>query len=371
MMEQISLMRQNVQELTQDAQDARAFIESMRSDVFEERVYVFTPKGMVIDLPVGATPVDFAYRIHTEVGHSCRGARVNGRWVPLDYQLKMGEQVDILTSKRPSPSWDWLNEELGFVKTNRARQKIKQWFRRQSREENVTRGRTVVDRELKRLGLSPELSVEDVAELFTKYYQREEDFYAAVGTGDVTGKRIANRLESYVRKRDAEEAQLPEPEDAPPPLPPSSAGKVNIRGTGGLLTNVARCCAPLPGEEIIGYVTRGRGVTIHRRDCANILSLQAENRERLIEVEWGTEEEQTFAVQIIISAYDRSGLLHDISGVLANEKVNMTSIKTSKRDQYNIVPIYITMEIPHLAKLNRVLGKIEQVPNVIDAHRIS
>ncbi len=366
--QEVAWMRQSVQDFGQES--GEAFVELMKADIFQDRVFVFTPQAKLIDLPAGATPLDFAYHIHTDIGHRCRGAKVDGRWVTLNYQLKTGERVEIITSKTVAPSRDWLNEELGYVKTHRAREKIAQWFRRQGREDNVAQGGAIVERELKRLGLTD--SVEDVARLFAKRYQRIEDFLAAVGIGDVSSERIANRLEELIQSRTAEKAkdiELPEPVPEPPQALPSSAGKVFIRGTGDLLTHVARCCNPLPGEAIIGYVTRGKGVTIHKRECPNVLQMGVEDRERLIEVEWG-KEETTFPVRVLVRAYDRSRLFHDISGVVANENLNMTAVTTSKRDRYNVVPIYITMEVPNLAKLHRVLGKIEQVSNVIDARRV-
>ena len=362
--DQIAQMRQSVQELRQDSGDAQDFIKTMRSDVFQDRVYVFTPKGRVIDLPAGATPLDFAYHIHTEIGHRCRGARVNGRWTPLNYQLRTGEQVQIITGRTGGPSRDWLNEELGFVKTSRATQKIKQWFRQEGREQNISRGWAIVEQEIKRLGLS--WTIDEVYNLFSKHFQRREDFLAAVGVADITSERIVNRIEDVLHREGGGE-ELPEPEIAPPP-PPQSVGKVVIQGAGELLTRVALCCKPLPGEEIIGYVTRGRGVTIHRRDCPNILRLELAERDRLIEMDWGNEEE-TFAVQVIVTAYDRSALLRDITALMGNEGVNIVSVKTGKRDRYNILPIYLTLEVPNLRKLNRVLGKAEQIPNVIEARR--
>ncbi|MFP4344858.1 MAG: TGS domain-containing protein, partial [Anaerolineales bacterium] len=326
------------------------------------------PKGKVIDLPKGATPVDFAYHIHTEVGHRCRGARVNGQWTPLDYPLQTGDQVEIITGRKGGPSRDWVNEELGFAKTNRARQKIKQWFRQQSREENTAQGQTIVEREIKRLGLG--VTLEEVAGCFSKRYQNADDFFAAVGVGDLTTERIAHRIEDVLRRRELEEQiEIPPVAEAQsPPPPPQTTAEIDIQGAGDFLTRVARCCNPLPGEEIIGYVTRGKGVTIHRNDCPNILRLGREERERIIELDWGRQQE-TFAVQVVITAYDRSRLLHDISTVLVNEDVNMVAVKTGKRDRYNIIPIYITLEIPNLSKLNRVLGKIEQIRNVINTHR--
>jgi GTP pyrophosphokinase len=367
-MRHISLMRQSVQEYTQDAGDARSFIASIRSDVFRERVYVFTPKGKVIDLPIGATPLDFAYYVHTEVGHGCRGARVNGAWTPLDYQLRTGDQVEIITGRKGGPSRDWINEELGFTKTNRARQKIKQWFRRRTREQNADQGRAVVEKILKRLGL--DIPIEEVAGFFRKRYHRTDEFLAAVGMGDITGGAVVSRLEAYISEQTEDETYDEElAEDFPPPPPEMETGSISVRGTGGLLTHLAKCCNPLPGEEIIGYVTRGHGVSIHRKDCSNVLQLSPKDQERLIEVGWGGAEQHTFPVQIVIHAYDRSRLLHDISGVVANNDINIAAVSTGKRDRYNIMPVYITLEVPDLSTLTRVLMKIEQISNVIDAHR--
>ncbi len=369
MLQHLSTLRQSVQEASQDEEDPQELIDTVRTDVFGDRVFVFTPKGKVIDLPRGATPIDFAYHIHTEVGHRCRGARVNNQWMPLNYELQTGQQVEIILGRRGGPSRDWINEELGFTRTNRARQKIKQWFRQQSREENADQGRTMVEREIKRLGLK--VSAEEVAGFFSKRFQHPDDFFAAVGVGDVTSERIAHRIEDVLRRRreEAEEDELVLPEEekqvekAPPRSPP-----VEIQGTGNYLTRLAGCCRPLPGESVIGYVTRGRGVSIHRSDCATILRLMREEPERVIELDWGKQKE-TFPAEVIVTAYHRSRLLHDISTVLANEDVDLLSVKTGKRDRYNIVPIHVTVEVPDLIKLNRVLGKIEQLPNVIETRR--
>ena len=367
-MQRISTVRQSVREYTKEAGDARSFIASIRSDVFQDRVYVFTPRGKVIDLPVGATPLDFAYYVHTEVGHTCRGAKVDGRWTPLHYQLKTGEQVEIITGRKSGPSRDWLNEELGYIKTNRARQKITQWFRRQGREQNVAQGRVVVDKLLKRLKLV--LIVDEVAELFRKRYPNVEDFLAAVGIGDLTSEVISRRLEVYISQFAEKEEEEEEDLYVGPPLPPPEVMTegINIRGTGGLLTHLGRCCNPLPGEEIVGYVTRGRGVTVHRQDCPNILRMGPQDQERLIEVDWG-EEKHTFPIQVIVTAYDRSGLLRDVSDVVANNDVNMAAVSTGKCDRDNILPVYMTLEVPDLSTLTRVLMKVEQIRNVISAER--
>jgi len=365
LMEQISSIQQSVKELTSETKDARDFVDSIRLDVFQDRVFAFTPKGKVVDLPTGATPLDFAYYVHTEVGHGCRGARVNGRWTNLDYQLQTGDQVRIITGRKGGPSRDWLNEDLGYVKTNRARQKIRHWFRRQGREENIARGQEMLEKVLKRLSLT--LSEKEVFELFKKRLNTVDEFLAALGIGDVSSDAVVSRLEQYVREREIDAEEWPE-EVVMPPAPEIETADIQIRGAGGLLTNLAQCCSPLPGEDIIGYVTRGRGVTIHRRDCPNVLNMTSSDQERLIEVNWGTEE-RTFAVQVTVTAYDRSGLIHDISGILADRKINMASVSTGKRDRYHILPVYMTLDVPDLKTLSWVLAKIEQIPNVIEARR--
>ncbi len=364
LLDQISEIRESVQQLTQETKDARSFIDSIRLDVFQDRVFAFTPKGKVIDLPAGATPLDFAYYVHTEVGHGCRGARVNGRWTNLDYQLQTGDQVEIIVGRKGGPSRDWLNEELGYIKTSRARQKIRYWFRRQGREENIVRGREMLERILKRLSLR--LSEEDVAELFRRRFNTSEELLSALGMGDLSSDAVVSRLERVVREREIEEEVWEE--EAVPPAPEIETTGIHIRGTGGVLTHLAQCCNPLPGEEIIGYVTRGRGVTIHRRDCPNVLNMPVQDQDRLIEVSWG-EEERTFSVQVTVTAYDRSGLIHDISGVVADRRINMAALSTGKRDRYNIIPVYMTLDVPNLKTLTRILAKIEQLPNVVEAKR--
>jgi GTP pyrophosphokinase len=343
----------SMMEWRQEYTDPGEFIDAMKTDVFQDRVYAFTPKGKLIELPLGATPVDFAYHIHTEIGHRCRGARVNGKLVGLDYQLKNGDQVEILTSRHGGPSRDWLNPTLGFTKTNRARTKIRQWFRRQDREQNIVQGREIVERELKRLGL--EISHEAAAKLFG--YEKLDDFLAAIGFGDINTQQVAGKI-AETRAREQEERPFI------PPAPVQTIEGIQVQGTGGLLTRLAQCCTPLPGDDIVGYVTRGRGVTIHRRDCPNILRLQ--DTERLIEVGWGART-QTVPTAIYITAYDRPKLLSEISAIIGAEDINITAANHTL--QNNISTFYITLEINDIAQLSRVLTKIERVPNVIEARR--
>ena len=348
----------SLMEWRQEVTDAWEFIDSLKSDVFQwDRVYTFTPKGDIVDLPSGSTPIDFAYHIHTEIGHRCRGAKVNGKMVALDYKLQNGDQVNILAAKRGRPSRDWLNLHLGYIKTSRARQKIRQWFRRQDRAESVAQGRQLLEKELKRLGLDQK-NYDEVAALFK--FDKVEDLLAAIGYGDVNVQQIAARL--VEAEKEEEEPVLPE---APPP-PPEVSG-VTVRGVGDLLTRVAGCCHPLPGDPVVGYVTRGRGITIHRQDCRNVLYL--EDRDRLIEVAWGEDFEQVFPVMIEVLAYDRTGLMRDITEIVAGEKMNITSANVATHPKDNIAVITATLEISSILQLSRVLSKIERLSNVFEARR--
>jgi GTP pyrophosphokinase len=334
----------------------------MKTEVFQDRVYTFTPKGDIVDLPAGATPIDFAYHIHTDIGHRCRGAKVHGRLVSLNYQLKTGDQVEILTANRGGPSLDWLNTNLGYVNTARARDKIRVWFRKQNRDKHIASGREVLERELKRLGLLDTMPFETVTRWFN--YEKLEDFLAAVGAGDINGAQIANRI-LEMERRDQEEKERSILKAKPPTAPSAdSSNGVNILGTGGLLVNLARCCNPMPGDKIVGYVTRGRGVTVHREDCPNVSA----EPERLIDVTWGrVMQEQRYTVPIEIVAYDREALMRDISTIIADEQVNMTTVNVLIRQ--NIATFQLTIEIGSMNQLTRILTRLERIPSVVEARR--
>jgi RelA/SpoT family (p)ppGpp synthetase len=337
-----------------EADDADDFIEAMRTDVFQDRVYTFTPNGKLVDLPAGATPIDFAYHIHTEIGHRCRGARVNGKMVSLNRQLRNGDQVEILTTQRGGPSRDWLNPNLELVVTSRARSKIRRWFRQQDREQNINLGREIVERELRHLGLE-HLGHEAIAQLFA--FEKLEDLHAAVGFGDINTQQIASKI--------AEARRLEEDESFTVPTPPTpTAEGIQIQGISGLLTRIAHCCNPLPGNDIVGYVTRGQGVTIHRCDCPNILRQQ--DKERLIEVSWGIRPETT-PVTIYVNAYDRPKLFAEVSNIIGADGINILDLKSDI--QQGIAKLYITIGINDFAQLSRLLAKIEQRPNVVEARR--
>jgi guanosine-3',5'-bis(diphosphate) 3'-pyrophosphohydrolase len=347
-------------EWRQDVEDAREFVDGMKSDVFGDRVYVFTPRGDIIDLPAGATPIDFAYHVHTEIGHRCRGAKVGGKLVPLDYALKTGDQVDILTSKRGGPSRDWLNPHLGLVRTQRARAKIRRWFKLQAREQNITQGKSILERELRQLGLS-NVNLEQIARKFD--YKTFDDFAEAIGCGDIAAGKIANGL---VNGDEVVDDFFDLPEAPPDQLGKESTGDVAVRGLKGLLTNMARCCNPTPGDDIVGYITRGRGATIHRADCPNILRIR--DRERLVQVSWGVPS-NTFPVPIRVKAFDRDGLMRDVSTLLADEKINMNKVRVDVT-RGNTAIFDLIIEVRDVEHLSRVLDRLEGLDNVFEAQRV-
>ena len=362
--QRLSYLRR-LMEFGPDVNDASQFVDTVKSEVFQDRVYSVTPNGDIIDLPVGATPIDFAYHIHTDVGDRCRGAKINGRLVPLNYKLKMGDQVEILTAKRGGPSMDWLNPDLDYAVTNRARTKIRHWLRKQNRDKHIIMGRDVLERELKRLGVLDKVTFGSVARLL--HFDKLEDFQAAIGAGDVTGSQVTNRVLEDERRKAAEtvsEADLLKPRSRPTGT--NITKGVSIMGAGGLLVNLARCCSPMPGDDIIGYITRGRGVTVHRGDCPNIIAMR--DVERLIDVSWGTaDEEQRYIVPVEVVAFDREGLLREISTIIADQKVNISSIEVTTRQ--HIATLHLQLEIANNQQLTRILAKIELIRSVVEARR--
>jgi GTP pyrophosphokinase len=348
----------SLMEWRQDVIDASEFVDGLKSDVFEDRVYLFTPRGDIIDLPAGSTPIDFAYHVHTDVGHRCRGAKVNGKLVSLDYQLKTGEKVEVLTAKRGGPSLDWLNPNLGLVKTQRARSKIRRWFKVQAREKNINQGKTVLEKELRRLGLS-QLNIEKLAKEFD--FRSIEVLYEAIGNGDISISRIVNHLTVPEVENNGYEL-IAKPSTEAGITPPDS---VVILGLRGLLTNFARCCNPTPGDDIVGYITRGRGATIHRQDCPNIMRIK--DRERLVMVSWG-EAKNTYPVPVQVKAYDRDGLMRDVSTLIAEEGINMGKVAVEVNN--NLAVFDIVLEVRDLAQLSKVLDRLENLANVLEAHRV-
>jgi GTP pyrophosphokinase len=352
----------SLRRLLDHQEDDEELLEDFRSELFADRVFVLTPKGQIMDLPRGATPLDFAYAVHTAVGHRCRGAKVNGRIVPLVYALQNGEQVEVLTAKEGAPSRDWMNPSMGFLKTSSARGKVRHWFRQRDQEGNLADGRAILEREIKRLGVSnPDL--QELAKHFGM--PRPDDLLVAVGRGDLTPTQLDGALR--VPEIPAEEA-VPISKPRRSVKPSGEADEISVQGVGNLLTQFARCCRPVPGDPIVGFITRGKGITIHRQDCVNVLKMPVDQRGRLLEVGWG-DEASAYAVDLHIEAFDRQGLLRDITQVMANEKVNVISAntRTDKNDQ--AVVMDLTVEISGTAQLGTVLHKILQIPNVLEARR--
>jgi GTP pyrophosphokinase len=337
-----------------DVHDAAEFVESMRSDVFQDRVYIFTPRGDIIDLPAGATPIDFAYHVHTDIGHCCRGARVNGKLVPLYQALKTGDQVEILTAKRGTPSRDWLNVNLGLVRTQRARSKIKIWFKKQEDEQNLAQGRDSLEKELQRLGLK-DINFEKIARDLN--YKTPEEMFIELGNGDLSVNKI---IKQFAQHEESDEIF----EINPSATPATSTNAIEVVGLKGMLSSMAHCCNPMPGDPVVGFITRGRGATIHRQDCPNIL--QTKERERLLQVGWGRVE-RTYPVPIQIKAYDRQGLVSDISNLLADESINIADVKVNVNR--SMADLRIIIEVKDLTQLSRILARIENLPNIMEAHR--
>jgi GTP pyrophosphokinase len=333
---------------------AEEFLESVRTDVFSDQVFVYTPKGDVKDLPKGSTPLDFAYRIHTDLGNRCIGAKVNGKLVPLNTELHNGDIVEIMASKGTrAPSRDWLNQNLGYIKTTHARSKIKQWFTKQERTENVERGREILDKFMRHLGIKF-TEREKISKLFS--YDTIDEFYAALGYGGVTTQQIASRLAP-------EQPEVVKPTGTTPAK--VSTSSIRVLGAGDMLTSLAQCCNPVPGDEIIGFVTRNRGVSVHRKDCINIIN--EEEKERLIEVDWG-QTGTTYPVSVVVDAFNRVGLARDITVVVAAEKVNIANMNVSEKPDQQAM-ISITIDIEDLGQLSRVLSRIEGVRGVINVTR--
>lgn len=342
-------------------------IARFKQEIFEDRVYVITPKGRIMDLPAGSTPLDFAYHVHTHVGHRCRGAKVNGRMVQLTQALRNGDQVEILTARDGAPSRDWLIPQLGYLVSPRARAKVKAWFRQQDHEHNSGQGRSLVERELHRLGAG-DLKYEELAREFSTAPTLEA-FFALVGSGDITTAQLAGAVQRLVG---VPAARTPAPlrVSRPGKTARRSDGGIKVRGVGNLLTHIARCCHPVPPDPIIGFITRGRGVTIHRRDCRSLSRTGREQTEsRLIDVAWGHADDRTYPVDIAIEAHDYHGLLRDISAVMAATEVNITALQSAVDRSTGIAGIQLTVEIADLEQLSHLLNRLHQLPRIIGARR--
>ena len=344
-------------EWQQEASGTEDFLESVKTDVFRDQVFVFTPRGDVRVMPAGSTPIDFAYRIHTDLGHHCNGARINGRITQLNTVLQTGDIVEILRGRRSAgPSRDWLSTELGYLGSSHSRQKVRQWFRRQERGENVARGRELFERERKRMGLGE--VPDDLHRDFN--YESFEDLLAAIGYGDVSLQNLSNKLIDH----HVEPVTLPLP--STPTVPPARAApSVRVLGSAGLHVTLARCCGPLPGDDILGYITRSRGVTVHRRSCHN--TRNGAESERFVECDWGRSGE-LYSAGVAVHAWDRVGLLRDISTFVANERVNMVGVSTQEHSD-RTTTVHLTLETEGRAQVSRLMGRLDGVRGVISVAR--
>jgi GTP pyrophosphokinase len=347
--------------------DGSEFVAQVQGDVEQDRIYVFTPDGHVVDLPTGATPIDFAYRVHTQVGNTCRGAKIHGRIVPLTYSLQTGDQVSIMTAKGGAPSRDWMNPNLGYVHASRTRSKISHYFKQQDKDKNCTAGRLLVEREMRRMAISGV----DYGQLSTTInFKSADDMYAALGAGDLRLAQIVNAAQQQVEPSFKPKKQLDLTLLTGKSKPTSSgSGDIQIAGVGNLLTTLASCCKPVPGDAIMGFVTLNRGVSVHRQDCLNILNMAEQDRQRIIDVDWSSQSEHTYPVDIFIEAIDRPGLLSEVIMVLGNEHVNLGNVNTQVDKATHSATISMTIDIPRLDLLGRILDKISQLPNVLDVRR--
>jgi GTP pyrophosphokinase len=353
--ERLAWLRQLL-EWQRDLAGAEEFVDAVKTDIFRDQVFVYTPKGDIKDMPAGATPLDFAYRIHTDLGHRCVGSKVNGRLVALNTGLQNGDVVEILTSRNSrGPSRDWLNSNLGYVKTGHSREKIRQWFRKQERAENIEKGREMLEKELRRLALDLSKMQDRILELFS--YSDMDSLLAAIGFGEISTHQVAVRIAGLLRQDE-------EPDysnwEGRPTRQVGNGAAVQVLGTGDVLTQIARCCNPVPGDPITGFVTRSRGVSIHRADCHAVLNSQ--EPERLIEVEWGSTG-RLYPVGVRIEAWDRVGLLRDVTTMIAEEKVNMLAVRTVDHDD-RTVTVQATLETTGIEQLSRLFSRLETIRGV-------
>jgi GTP pyrophosphokinase len=334
-------------------------LASLQAEIFEDRVYALSPRGEVVDLPKGATPLDFAYHVHTNLGHRCRGARVNGRMVPLNHKLVNGDSVEIIPAKQPHPSRDWFVPQLGYLASQRNRAKVRAWFRKQDEVQNREQGRQMLERELDRLGVR----VPSIPELLTDLgLPNIEALHQGLGEGELTLAQVAGAIHRRMHEREPPKTRVPT----------KAAGEVRspgmvVDGVGDLMSTIARCCRPVPPEEILGYITLGRGVSIHRASCANLVRLRDVNPQRVLAVDWGrASPERTFPVAVMIEAFDRRGLVRDISGVLADEHISIEAMNSTANAD-NIALVDVTVKVHGLDELSRLLSRFSSLPNVIRA----
>ena len=330
--------------------------------IFNDRVYVFTPAGDILELPEGATPLDFAYTIHSDIGHRCIGAKINSKIVPLTYNLKTGDRIEILTSKNAKPSRDWLNASLGFLKTSRAKSKILHWYRKENFEKNIVLGQDILDKELRRLGITLQINMDLLVKKLN--YKNKDEIFAALGSQELKLTTITSLLSQKTVATDIDKIVIPKFSKT------HIAGDFHIHGIDNLLTRIANCCKPIPGDKILGYITKGNGVTIHREDCSNVLHALKTKPERILITSWGSDIAKKYSVDIVIRAIDRKGLVRDITTILADEGVMVVGLNLSIDKKNSIVSVYVTIEVESIPILTKVLAKITQLDDVLEARRL-
>ena len=350
-----------LRQLLEPTNNDEDLLGQIRGNFFEDRVYAISPKGDVVELSKNATPLDFAYHVHTQVGHRCRGAKINGRIVPLTKHICNGDHIEILTGKLPQPSRDWLSPKLGYLASAKARTKVRNWFRQQDRSQHVKHGRDILDRELARLS-EKDISVDKIAAILKQ--KDTESLFVSLGAGDLTSASIATALQKlrggepqkFINKRPSKRKH-------------KNSQSISLTGVGNLLCNFARCCSPVPPEPIVGYITQGRGVSVHKQDCGNFLSLNKRSPERVLEINWGDSDFESYPVSLTINAFDRAGLIRDITSVLADDGANVLDLKTFNDKKSMQVIMDFSIEIRDLPTLSAIIKKLEQLPNIVLAKR--
>ena len=353
----------NLRQLLQQTDDM--LVEGFTQQFNPDRVYVFTPKGDVVDMVAGSTPLDFAYHVHSEIGHRCRGAKINGSIVPLTSKLGNGDRVEVLTTREAAPSRDWLNRSLGYLHTSRARSKVRVWFNARDFDQHVADGKVILDREMRRLYCT-DLSHDLVAREMK--FDKLVDLHVALGRADITAAQVATKLTAMGRT-----ALQPTRRRRETRLADGVQGRdssIQVRGVGNLLTQTANCCQPVPYDSIVGFITRGKGVTIHRADCSNMLNLREGEQERLIEVEWGDEADATYQVEVLIIAFDRQGLLRDVSTVLADQNIDLHEVNTLSKPEDQTAEMRIRMSINQIGQLSTLTDKLRQLRNILSVNRV-
>lgn len=373
----IEQLREAIKSIGNETDDATSFVDALKTDQLQQdTIFCFTPKGKLIELPAGSTIIDFAYRIHTDIGDHCRGGKVNGRLEPLTYKLKNGDQVEVITRPNATPSRDWLHDP-SYIATNAARAKVRQWFRRQDRAQNIEAGREMIEREFKRLGVSNWMKLGDVYRLFKVDPGKEEDFLEKVGYGTITLMSVTSRIIEEERRREREKQERKAGLTSLVPLlrprrngnGEAKGGQYVVAGVHGMLCTPAHCCNPLPGDPVIGYITRGHGVKVHKRDCRNIINAE---QERLIDVTYVGSPDESYPVQFMVTAAERTGLLAELTQILAENKINITDVSIAKRDlQRGEVKVWLKAELSNANQVAPLMNRLKQVRNVFEVNRLS